>query len=416
MKKILSLILAMVMMATAVAAFAETGSEVTEEDLSSLLSGLMGGSGEGADESGLGDLLSGLMGGSGEGADESGLGDLLSGLMGGSEEGAEGSGLGSLLGGLMSKLSGGEGGFNLSSILQRLLERLAKKLSSLKGGKLSEIIAALKQKLSSRFGGTSRNTEGGSDMDLSSLLNGLLGGLAGGSEEGGESADLSALLGLLGGGSDESGDIGEEDMNALLGLLLGEENGEDFDLDAFLEAYRASPEYQEYLARFEARNVYLIEKHADLEKGDEQVVVPVDISNFEIDDPNREFGIYTLVNFAADGKDLKEVSRCSDVLLLTYEKQEDGTFKVVNVVIAEEGEGRDASIQAMCDAYGVPIDDYNDCADDLDYHEREYFIEFLENHPEYERIEYKGELKTLDELQAIQDAYWAEIEAMMKAQ
>ena len=349
MKKILSLILALVMMITAAAAFAETASETP-------------------------------------------AGDKI---------------LSTLISGLKSQLGGSENGFNLLSLIKPLM----KKLGSGNDARLQEIIGALKQKLGSALGGSG---ESGMGIDLSSLI-----GLLGGSDESGTGIDLSSLIGLLGGGAEGTEGtegIGDDDLMALLGLLAGDDSGdgdEEFDLDAFLEEYRATPEYQEYLARFEARRVYLNEEFFELEKGDEQVVAASTVENFDVDDPNTEFGDFVLINFRADGKDLKEMNRAATTELLTYEKQEDGTFKVVSAVIAEEGEGRDASIQAMCDTFGVPMEDYVNHLIVVDYDERDYLRDFLREHPEYERIECMGEMMTLEELDAIQEAFWEEVEVSL---
>ena len=367
MKKILSMVLALAMMLTAAAAFAEAPAE------------------------------------------ESGLSSLLGTLLSGSDEGSEGSGLSSLLGSLMGKL--GSKNFSLSSLLKPLL----KKLGTLKGVRLSELIGALKQKLSGLLGGITKSAdaEGSEDAGLSSLL-GLLSGVTGESDgtESGESFDLSSLLGLLGGGAGESGieSVSGDDLAGLLGLLAGDESGDDFDFDAFLEEFRSSPEYQEYIARWDARKAYLNERYADLEKGDEQIVIVADVTNFDNIDPNVEFGSFVLANYKVDGKDLKFMNSEGDVLLLNYEKQEDGTYKVGDVMVAEKGDGFDASIQSMCEAFGATLDDYNEHVEMEEYEGRDCLRDFLREHPEYERIEYNGEMKSLEDLDAIQDAYWKELD------
>ncbi|MBP5168227.1 MAG: hypothetical protein ILP14_03380, partial [Oscillospiraceae bacterium] len=158
--------------------------------------------------------------------------------------------------------------------------------------------------------------------------------------------------------------------------------------------------------RIEARKVYLNEKYAELEKGDEQVVIASTVTNFDTNDPDVEFGYFALANYKADGKDLIMLNCKGNVEILTYAKQEDGTFKVVESVVAEEGAGQDACIREMCDAFGVTLKDYNEHLDLMDYEEQGCLLDFLGEHPEYERIEYMGELKTKDDLEAMQDAFW----------
>ena len=421
MKKILSLILAAAMLMTAAAAFAEGnglsslfgelmggsgessegggldslfgqlmgGSDESSESggLDSLFSQFMGGSDESSESGSLDSLFGQLMGGSGESSGSGGLDGLLSQLMGGSGEGSGSGGLSSLLGSVLGSLGSGDGSFSASSLVQFLLEKLGS--GSLGGVDLSALVNTLMQKL----GGGSRS-----------------------SGEGGEGIDLSALLGLLGIGSDGSTGTGDGDLGALLGLLGGGEGSDDMDLDAFLESFRASPEYQEYLARFEARKVYLNEKYPELEKGDVQIVLASDISNFDIDDPNIEFGYFALANYKLDGKDLKLMNCKGNYELMTFEKQEDETFRVVNAVSAAEGDGFEASIQEMCTAFGVPFEDYTAHLDYVEFDERDSLIDFLWDHPEYERVEYMGEMKTSDELQAIQNAFWEEREAQLNAE
>ena len=388
MKKVLSLILTVVMLMTVAPSFAETAAE--GEDLSS--------------------LLSGLLGDSGEGQEDGGLGSLLSGLMGDGSEGEEGSGLGSLLGGLMGSLSGEGGNFNLNELLEPVLE----KLRSLKGTKLSLIADALKQKLGtlkeklgglgSMLGDLLSGAEGSEGSGLSALLSGLGGGTTR-SSEGGEGADLSALLGGLFGGEGDGTEGGEgADLSSLLGLLFGGDSGEDFDIDKFIEDYTSSPEYQDYLLQREALKAYLNEEYGEtLEKGDVQIVTSSNVINFDNDTPNVEFGYFGLANYTVDGTDLKLLNFAGNVELLTYEKQEDGTFKVVDAIVAEDGDDRDDGIQKMCDAFGVTYQDYTECAMWTDWDEIQDLCEFLSEHPEYERIEYQGEMKTPEELSAIQE-------------
>ena len=396
MKKLLSLFLAMAMLVTIVPAFAESTTKTSATTSS--------------ESSGLSSLFGGLMGSEGK---EGGLGSLLGGLMSG--EGKEG-GLSSLLGGIFGK------DFNLNALLQSLIQRLR----SLKGAKLTMIITALKQKLnglvsglSGLFGSSSRSTEGsesGESAGLSSLL-GLLGGMTEGSE-GGESADLSSLLGgLLGGATEESEGIDSAELLGLLSLL-GSEDGEssesDFDLDAFLEEYMKTPEYQDFVAKYDAIQAHLLEEYAEgLEKGDVQIFDISDISSLTAEtDPNKFFAYMSLSNYKVDGKDLKMMNYAGNVELLTLEKQADGTYKVLSYVVAEDGTEQAASIQKMCDEYGVTYDNYTEAIMWNDWSDLFEMVNYMKEHPEYERMEYMGEMKTLEELSTRLDTLFDETMAL----
>ena len=367
MKKILSLILALCMFLAVVPAVAETAEEVPAED------------------GGLG-----------------GLSELLGGLGG---EGSEG-GLSDLLGGLMGKLSDLGGSLNLSGLFSTLKEKLA----GLKDVDLKAIIELLKGKL----------------VGLKSSLSGLLGGLTGGSDgttksaEGEEVGDLSALSGLLGGllggtGEGESTDgSGAADLiGGILGSLTGDGTDAGSSFDKLIEEYYASPEYQDFLARDEALKVYLNEEYQDLlEAGDVQIISKNVVTGSEEGDPNVRLGYYGLANYTVDGTDLKLKNFVGNTELLTYAKQDDGTFKVVDAVVADEGEKAEASIEKMLETVGLTMDDYNTSMSMNTWSGLYDMVAFLDAHPEYERIEFQGELKMRDELDDLADA---EMEALLSS-
>ena len=366
-------------------------------------------------------------------AEKNGLSSLFSRLMSGSSEDTEGSRLGNLFNHLKGKLDDSESSFSLSSLLRPLLT----KLRGIKGIKLSVIINAVKDKFGGLLGGLSRGSEGGGEgtslssllggllggdssedgvgTDLSGMLSGLLGGEGDGSEGGKASELLSLLSGLLGGGDEGSEGSEDGELLSLLGSLFGDGEGdEDIDLDKLLEEYRSSPEYQEYMARYAALKDYLNAEYAEaLEQGDVQVFTESDISNFDNDDPNVEFGYFALANYTADGKDLKLLNYAGNMELLTYEKQEDGTYKVVEAIAAEEGDDYEPSIEKMCEAFGIPYSDYTDHMMWKDFDEVIDMYRFMKDHPEYERIEYMGELRTPEELDGISDAIFDETEALI---
>lgn len=342
------------------------------------------------------------------------------GSMFGSEAGTEDQGAGELKG-LLGGLFGGEGGFDLSA----LIEPLVQKLSSIKGIKMSDIIDALKDKIgglkdkiAGLLGGVTRgaDSEGGLSGVLDNLfggeagsesgfdLGGVLGGLFGESEN--AEGDLSTLADLLGTGSKSEGAEGtsEDDLNSLLGQLFSSEGeGEgDLDLESLLEAYRNSDEYKDDMLRRDTLKIHLAEEFG-LEPGDAQILTYSPVVNYYNDDPNFVFGYFALTNYTADGNALRLKNFGGNAELLTFTKLEDGSFVLANAVPAEDGEGREASIQALCTAFGVTYEDFAEHLDYVAWDEIEDILAFLRENPQYEQIEYLGTLKTVDELLAIRE-------------
>ena len=366
MKKILSLILAIAMLLTVIPAVAENGTE-----------------------------------------EKGGLQSLPNGL--GESGGGNSGDAGSLLSGLGSLLGGGNGdGTNLSAMLKNLLQKAGK---DLKGINVDAIVDMLKEK-----------------------LGGLLGGAAKGTGETGGEPDLNALTSLLGGLGESSGEnkegaaTGEDNgqIMALLGSLLGgstgngaEGGGEEPDWDALLAAYKESDEYKDALGRWNALALHLNEVFPGLAAGDEQVIVMSEVFKLGESDPNVEFGWYVLANYrkSENGKNLTMVSAGGAVELITYEKQEDGTFKVASAITALDGSSMfESMVKGMCDRYGVTYEDYISAMKWREFNEVSFLLEFMSDHPEYERIEYKGAMVTAKELDEMQNKMYEETAAALEAE
>ena len=367
MKKLLSLILAIAMMMTIVPALAETGTEAG--GLSSLLSGLGDSSGESS-----GDTSS------------------LTGLLGG--------------------LLGGGSGLDLSALGKTLVQKLKDKLGDLKGVDLDAIVSGLKDKL----GGL---TKSGAEETTTT-------------ETGDSSGDMSSLTSLLGGLGESSGETGAtgetgsaSDLEALmmLGGLLGGSEGEgegteDIDLDSFLESFKLSEEYQEYMARYAAIQEHLNLEHAEgLPAGDEQVMSLSEIYDSNVpDNPDVVFGLFTLMNYkkSEDGKELKALNSAGSVEILTLEKQEDGTFRVLEAATARD-EDFEADLKVLCETYGTTTATYEEAKKWQIFDLVADLYSFMANHPEYEKIEFQGEMLSAEDLDKKMEQTYNELEASVAA-
>ena len=289
--------------------------------------------------------ISGFLGGS----EDSGIGDLIggiSGLLGGSEN----AGVGDLIGGISGLLGGSENAG----------------VGDLIGG-ISELL------------GGSENTGVG---DLIGGIGSLLGG-----------SDLPGGIGSLLGGGKNSG------LGDLLGGLLG--GGDDYSVsDGF---------FAQTAAVRKAAADYMLEVNAPLmETGDEQIIVigPVNESNVKDGVTGRIFCIIQQ-NFTADESEhvLRFLSEKEDVVLMTLEEQEDGSFVVTDAAYAEEGEDYEATLENF--KAGMLEQSMEECLESIDlapvYHLPEALAEYLDDHPEITGIEYGGEIRTAGELRTIRD-------------
>ena len=266
---------------------------------------------------------------------------------------------------------------------------------------------------------------------LQSLLNGL--GESGGGNSGDAGSLLSGLGSLLGGGNGDGTNLSAMLKNllqkagkALLGSLLGgstgngaEGGGEEPDWDALLAAYKESDEYKDALGRWNALALHLNEVFPGLAAGDEQVIVMSEVVKLGESDPNVEFGWYVLANYrkSENGKDLTLVSAGGAVELITYEKQEDGTFKVASAITALDGSSMfESMVKGMCDRYGVTYEDYISAMKWQEFNEVSFLLEFMSDHPDYERIEYKGAMVTAKDLDEMQNKMYEETAAALEAE
>ncbi len=206
---------------------------------------------------------------------------------------------------------------------------------------------------------------------------------------------LQVLSGAL------SGEDGSLNLGTLLQLGAGMmQNGDAVSDWAAFDDFASSA--------FDVARAYVAEQNAPyLEEGDVQTIIFETAYPGVMDDGSYKlFGTICEVNFTAEGTDLKEKNSAVDTMLLTYEKTEDGTYQVIDVKKAEDGEGFEASLNAMCEEVGITSDFYYNTMGLADISYLEGLRDCLQEHTDYERVEYMGELCTLDDLNnRIEEAY-----------
>ena len=122
------------------------------------------------------------------------------------------------------------------------------------------------------------------------------------------------------------------------------------------------------------------------------------------DDTLRVLGNFVIMNFDADPDcpdDLVVKNGEGRIELLTLAQNEGGTYEVTDCVGEEEGEGFSDSIKKMCEEIGIDADSFYES---LALNNLLYVCnlhDFMEAHPEYDHIEYIGEMKTLDDIHEI---------------
>ena len=203
--------------------------------------------------------------------------------------------------------------------------------------------------------------------------------------------DEDGSINLEGLGLDGLGDL----VGELAGALTGSGDLGGYDLDY-------------YFARFDAMKAavkeYALEKSGEtMETGDAQIVSTV--FAYEDDDMGDELRALPVVdqsNFTADGTDLLFLNGYTVPILFTLNwDEENSCYTVADAKETADGEEFAASLQEMCDEVGCSFDE---CLEDIElvkiFHLGD-MRDYLNEHPEYERIELEGELRTADELDQI---------------
>ena len=225
---------------------------------------------------------------------------------------------------------------------------------------------------------------------------------------------IEQIMGLI---ANEEGEVDLSTVVSLIGLFNG--GGKDAGAEA-PEAPEAGEETGEavqgpYITMLRNREAvlqqYIIDEYKDaLEPGDVQMVCYTSISN-EDEDLRYVLGFFSLSNYTAEGKDLKLKNYMGNVEYLVFDMDEEFNFTLAEACQAEEGDEYSSSIDALCEKLHVSREDFDfaNSALERDWEEATRMMYFLENHPEYERIEYYGELKTYDEMVQISDDLFGKI-------
>ena len=216
----------------------------------------------------------------------------------------------------------------------------------------------------------------------------------------------------------EAGNFSTEELNEyahdLLSQFMGEEDKLDFSSwDAYIEIndnFKAEEEQ------------YILDRNADMmDQGDVQIIsyYPVYTDDYEVDAVDiTNLACMIQSNYKLDDENqLLFISGAEDLVLFKHQKDEEGTFAVVEATFAEDGENYTASIEKMCDEVGITLED---CFSEMDFAEAAvaYDLErYLNNNPDIKGIEYQGEIRTAEELDeifyaAIEELYPAEEEAL----
>lgn len=216
-----------------------------------------------------------------------------------------------------------------------------------------------------------------------------------------------SLEGLLDEITDEKGSFDPEKMRGLIGMLFGPSAEDSAAPDEFSSPLEAFAPIEE------AIDLHTLDATADsLEEGDETIFSHVIASiDFHEDDTIHMLGYFTIMNFDKDEEcpdDLVMKNGAGTAELLTLTKNEDGTYEVTDCMSAEDGEGYADSIKQMCEDIDTDPETFYEALALSDLMYLCDLHDFMEAHPEYDHIEYMGELNTLDDLhEEIDDEFTA---------
>ena len=153
---------------------------------------------------------------------------------------------------------------------------------------------------------------------------------------------------------------------------------------------------------------YMLELNSSLmEPGDVQI-----LTDGAVSDNSVENGIaYTLScfiqqNFTEDEDHvLHLLCEKQDVVLLTLEEQEDGSFAVADAAFAEEGDDYEATLEGFLEY--VYTDSVQECIEDIGftvvYSLPDTLAKYLDEHPDIAGIELEGTVMTAPELRSLRD-------------
>lgn len=206
--------------------------------------------------------------------------------------------------------------------------------------------------------------------------------------------------------TDENGNIDVSVLTSLIGRIASGETNTGTESSEEEVVIPAGSFVEQMFRRDDMIRQHVADEYKDtLEAGDAQLISMITAPHKE-DELRYVLGYFSLSNFTADGKDLKLKNYAGNVEYMEFAVDDDMNFELVEVIQAEEGENYNASVDALCAKFGEERKSFDYRIDEQhrDWEELYVMMSYLEDHPEYERIEFGGELKTLDELRAIDDA------------
>ena len=210
--------------------------------------------------------------------------------------------------------------------------------------------------------------------------------------------------------TDENGNMDLSALNALVGLFASGETNADAGSSEEFEI-PAGSYVEQMFRRDDMIRQHVADEYKDtLDAGDVQLITLITAPE-PGDDLRYALGYFSISNYTAEGKDLKLKNYAGNVEYLEFTVDEDNQFELVEVIQAEEGEDYNDSVDALCLKFGEDrkIFDYRIDEQHREWEEIYRLISFLEDHPEYERAEFGGEMKTLEELQTIDDELFNDI-------
>ncbi len=203
-----------------------------------------------------------------------------------------------------------------------------------------------------------------------------------------------------------------EALSQVIGMITNEEGGISLDavlslLSMFSGEFGSNSYITEIDNEKAAVDVYYLAKYQDeIAEGDVPIVFDTGVINSDIG-PTKTIVYLRLVVYTPDGADLKQKFFADSVELLTFDEDEELNFTLAEAIAAEPGDDLEANITALCEQMGITYDAFYVYYDpvEIDWGWTYHLEEFLEANPQYERIEYEGELKTLDEIMQICSDY-----------
>ena len=216
-------------------------------------------------------------------------------------------------------------------------------------------------------------------------------------QAGGEVAGvINEVAGAL---EEELGEIDPEMLKEFaVGLLSQFTEGGDMDFSGWDEIIAIYDSLQK------SEEAFILEHNADLlEQGDVQIVSNNHIYTDEFDvDPILALSDMVQYNYRMDDKNqLWIVSAAEDVVLFTHKNDAESDYPITETAFSEDGDKYMPSIEAMCGKVGIDVEQ---CMEDIGFAKVMVIYDlqqYLTEHPEIVGLEYEGEIRNAEQLQAL---------------